>query len=403
MKSEMAEAPLPAGSARRITPGRIILVALVVGLGAWFAVRIHEAGKKQAALAAEREATAKSAGDATPSTNANAPSARAAQKGATVRGVVRKWRPEIPIEGTLAPLRESDLGFKVPGRLASVRVTLGQAVAKGEVLATLDSTQAQAQLQAAGAGVKAAEAQLALADDGARRTSALVESGTQPKAMGIQAGGQRDLAAAQLEVAKAQLALASASASDHALVAPFAGQVTKVPTGAGSIVSPMLPLFHMQDLATLEMVGTVGESDAPLVKVGADAKLGIPGREVTGKVTVVLASVDPVTRRLPVRVAVANDKESPILAGTFVRATISSGKEIAVLALPGSTLRPGSQDEVMVVASGRLSARKIAFTRNSDGELLVRHGVGANDDVLLAPTAEARDGDPVAPTAEASK
>jgi hypothetical protein len=67
-----------------------------------------------------------------------------------------------------------------------------------------------------------------------------------------------------------------------------------------------------------------------------------------------------------------------------------------VLALPHEALRPGSQDEVMVVKGDRLSARRVDFVIARDGSLLVRRGLDARDDVLAAPWAEAKDGDAIA-------
>ena len=46
-----------------------------------------------------------------------------------VRGVEKRWRPTIPVTGTLSPLQESDVGFKTGGRLVAVRVKVGDRVA----------------------------------------------------------------------------------------------------------------------------------------------------------------------------------------------------------------------------------------------------------------------------------
>src|SRR5437588_153010 len=83
----------------------------------------------------------------------------------------------------------------------------------------------EAQVKAAQAQLRAAEAQLALADDGEKRTSALVTSGAQAPALGIQVSKQRELAAAQADAARAQVALAQAALSNHTLAAPFSGYV----------------------------------------------------------------------------------------------------------------------------------------------------------------------------------
>src|SRR5205085_2916125 len=91
-----------------------------------------------------------------------------------VRGTPARWLPRLPLEGSLSPLREADLGFKVPGKLAAIKVQVGQRVRAGQLLATLDEAEAAVQLRAAQAQLAAAEAQAALAADAARRTETVV-------------------------------------------------------------------------------------------------------------------------------------------------------------------------------------------------------------------------------------
>jgi multidrug efflux pump subunit AcrA (membrane-fusion protein) len=168
---------------------------------------------------------------------------------------------------------------------------------------------------------------------------------------------------------------------------------------------PGAPQFHLEDLSTLKLIGTVGEQDAALVKVGAPVELrGAPSpseaRPARGKVVAVVPSLDPATRRVPVEAQFANDgangAETPLLAGSLVRATIKAARPIDVLSLPHGVIRPGSQDEVMVVKGDRLAVRRIDFVIDRDGSLLVRRGLEATDDVVAAPWAEAKDGDRVA-------
>ena len=386
----------PTAPAKGFSFAGLIAGALVLALVGWIGVSVKAATHKQAQLAAERQRTA----------------AAAALKGttsapvATVRGVPDSWLPSVPIDGTLAAVQESDLGFKAPGRLAAIRVHIGQHVDKGDVLATLDATEAQASLQAADAQVKVAEAQLALASDSERRTSSLVGSGAAAQASGVQVTQQRSLAAAQVEAAKAQRALAAASLANCTLVAPFSGTVTKVPAGPGGNVSPAVPLFHLQDTSRLKLVATVGEGDAPLVRAAAGVTVRAGGRTIHGKIVAVLGSVDAMTRRVPVEAQIENpldrgDKASaagraePLLAGIFVRGSAESGERVEVLRLPATALRPGSQDEVMVVMAGKLVARQVVFSMAADGSLLVRSGLQASDTVLAAPSAEAKAGDAV--------
>jgi RND family efflux transporter MFP subunit len=369
--------------------GWLVAALVVAGLVWWFGMRVKAATNTQAALAAERDQSAKEAA------HAPAQGRPAAIAATTLTGVAQTWQPEISLDGTLQPSRETDLGFKAAGRLAAIRVKLGDRVSSGSVLATLEDNEAAAQVKAVEAQVRAAEAQLALAEDSAKRTTSLLGTGAATQANGVQVEQQRSLAVAQLDGARAQLSLAQANLKNHVLTSPFSGSVTKVPAGPGAIVSPGVPLFHVQDTSTLKLSGTIGEADARLVHAGATVELRLDGRVIQGKVTAVLSSVDASTRRVPVEAEVKNDATVPLLGGSFVRAAVVGLPPTPVVKLPATTLRPGSQDEIMVVKDGRVSARRIAFALAGDGALLVRAGVRADEAVLASPSAEAQEGDKV--------
>lgn len=272
-----------------------------------------------------------------------------------------------------------------------MKVRVGEQVKSGAVLAILDASEAGAQMRAAQAQLKAAQAQLALAQDGERRTSEMVAAGAVGEANGTQAKGQLSLVMAQVEAAKAQLALASVNTGNHTLTAPFTGWVTRAPTGPGAVVGAGTPLIHLQDTSKLRLSATVGASDISLVREGAAVQIRQAKQEVTGKVIAVLRSVDPMTRRVPLEAEIPNG-DATLLAGVFVRATIRGEGVVPVWKLPATARRPGSQDEVVLVVERKLAIRRVDLIVAQDGTLLVRSGLQAADDVVLTPSAEAKEG-----------
>lgn len=373
-------------SVRRIV---IVLGVLMLALIGWIGLRVNRAVgvRKQVAHAQASKVTEQKA------------QATGPRKVEVVRGEAATWQPTVAFEGTLSAQQEADLGFKVSGRLATTRVKVGDRVRTGQVLATLAADEASAQLAAAQAQVAAAEAQMALAADAEQRTSVVVASGAQSEAVGVQARKQKDLAEAQRDAARAQATLARTSLENHTLRAPFAGTVTRVPPAIGAVVAPGVPLFHLADLGTLKLTGSVRPADAALMKVGSglellgDDRTAVVGR---GKITAVVPQLDATTRRIPVEATIANNPAAPLLAGTVMRARVTGAKGVPVLKFPHTVLRPGSQDELLVVTAGRLEVRKVDHALASDGSPLVRGGVAANDDVVLVAWPEAADGLPVA-------
>jgi membrane fusion protein (multidrug efflux system) len=374
--------PDPAAPRKAPLAGIIGATALSLALAGWIGVRLVSATQKQAAIATQRTADAEK----------SAALAKAPAKVRVVTATPRTWEPVVELDGTLSAAQAAELGFKVTGKLSHINVKVGDVVKSGAQLAVLDSSEASAQLRAAQAQVRAAEAQLALADDTERRTSSMVQSGALSEATGVQSAQSKALAQAQADSARAQVALIQVSLANHRLVAPFTGTITRAPEGIGAVVSPGVPLFEIADLSKLKLKGTLNEQDAALVKPGATISIATERGNVDGKITTVLGAVDAATRRVRVEASIDNDKEPKLRAGSFVRGTIRAGNPIEVLELPPEVLRPGAQDELLVVEGDRLVSRRVTYSIDKSGKLLVRFGLDPKDRVVFNPKPELEPG-----------
>jgi hypothetical protein len=170
--------------------------------------------------------------------------------------------------------------------------------------------------------------------------------------------------------------------------------VTRAPTTRGSVVGPGEPLFEIVDATKLRLRGTVTESDAALLKAGAKVTIEGAGGTAVGTLRTVLGVLDQRTRRVPVEADL--EPSSALRVGAFVRATVTTESPINVLKVPGSVLRPGSQDVVLAVVDGKLVEKHVAFAVDSkSGELLVRSGLSSTDQIVDSPRPESRDGERV--------
>lgn len=367
---------------------RTVFLLIALALVVWIGVRVKDTLVTRADI--EKSRTVK---------GSDAPSGEGeeASKRLIVRGKAEPWVPEVKLEGTLVPLRETDLGFKAGGRLGEIKAKIGDHVKQGALLARLEAAEAAAQHRAAAAQVKAAEVGLAIAEDDLARATKVLEKGIISEGSGVKAKAGRDLAAAQLEAARAQLELAAVNLENHALYAPFSGFITRAPTAPGQIVGPGVPMFHLQDVGTLKLSGSIGDEDGALVAVGSKVELSVDGRTFEGKVTAVLPTLDPGTRRVPVEAQLPNDLADPVRTGTFVRAEIHGLTPIEVVRLPSNALVPGTRDRVVVVEGNVLRLRTARFALADGGDLLVRSGVRESESVLSSPASNVRDGDAVEP------
>jgi RND family efflux transporter MFP subunit len=372
--------PVHGSSGRGARVGLIIGLALGVAFLGLLGVRVKQALGRKEAVAGEREQA----------------QARVSKKEPikTTHPTSTKWVPRVDLTGTLKPWRDADVGFETPGRLVHVGVAVGDVVKAGQVLAVLDTSRAAAQVGQAQSQVAASQANLALAQDNLKRTEALAASKSIPEVQVEQARQQVALMKAQLDGAHASTRLAQTGAGQNSITAPFPGVVTKAPTGIGSVVNMGVPLVHIEDTSRFRLSATVGEEDVSLIGVGAPVKILYRERVVDGKVLAVVPSLDQATRRAPVEIEVPN-AASELLAWSFVRARISGRGEVEAVRVPALARRPGSQDEVVVATAAHAKIVKVSFAVDEDGTLVVQRGLTATDEVVLSPSADLKDGDPL--------
>jgi RND family efflux transporter MFP subunit len=183
-----------------------------------------------------------------------------------VTAAVGTLQQTVTTTGTIEPAQKSDLTFTVSGTVTGVAATVGKKVAKGAVLATIDSTTLQTAVTTATASVTAAQQQLA---------SVAGSSTTQV------AAAQAQLAAANTSLAQANDDLAAAS-----LTAPFAGVVASVGMAVGDTVgsSGSNPNAASSSSTTTKAItlistdawvvnATVGSSDLSQLKKGLQAQI----------------------------------------------------------------------------------------------------------------------------------
>lgn len=139
--------------------------------------------------------------------------------------------------GEIKPRQESDLGFRISGKLVSRAVDVGVAVKKGGVLARLDEQDYQNKLRSAEADVGAAEAVLVEAEGAEGRLRQLLSTGVTTRANYDAALKNLRSAEAKLNSAKAALALAKDQLAYSELKADFDGVVTAVGAEPGQVVN----------------------------------------------------------------------------------------------------------------------------------------------------------------------
>ena len=163
--------------------------------------------------------------------------------------------------GTLQGGKRVELSFRVSGPLKQILVDKGASVKKNDLLATLDPRDFQTQLKQAQSNQAQAQAQYNDAQTNFKRYENLYKQKAVSKSQYDAQKTQVDVARSALNAAAAQTAAIRDSLKDTELRAPFDGVIADRMVENFQDVTAKQPIFSLQDLATLDIVFNVPDSD----------------------------------------------------------------------------------------------------------------------------------------------
>lgn len=293
--------------------------------------------------------------------------------------------------GTVRAVDAVDVTPEVAGLIAEVRFAESMPVNRGDVLVTLDSEQAEAQL-------RAAEARRDRVAREAEQIEQLFRQGAATEKE------QQDIGTELVE-ADAAVRLAQIVLDDHTVRAPFAGEVGLREVSVGAYVEPGDLLTSLQSVDPIEARFALPEADlgrvAPGQRIDAIAA-AYPGRRFTGEVIAVDARVDPATRTVTVAARLPNP-DGALRPGMFVDVTlVAEVRRGAVVAPETAVLQQGEQAVVFVVEGGKAARRNVTLGQRQGGLVEVREGLAAGAVVVTSDQGNLRDGAAVKPTVDAT-
>jgi HlyD family secretion protein len=268
---------------------------------------------------------------------------------------------QVSATGTLQPLTQVDISSELSGVVRSVAVSENQQVKKGDVLAALDTSRLEAQIERAQASAKAAEANVENAritlkenEQALVRAAELAKRGQTTSQALEAATATRDRAKAAVDSADANLAIANADLklqqSDldkSTIYAPIDGivltrSVDPGQTVASSLQAPVLFVIAA-DLKSMELKAAIDEADIGSVKVGQHARFTVdafPERPFDAEIRdISFASLttDGVVT-YDARLDVAND-ELLLRPGMTATVSVVTREAKDVLAVPATAFR----------------------------------------------------------------
>ncbi|HDS0949910.1 TPA: efflux RND transporter periplasmic adaptor subunit [Stenotrophomonas maltophilia] len=330
----------------------------------------------------------------------------------------------LDASGYVVARRMATVSAKITGKVREVMIEEGMRVEAGQIMATLDPIDADAQRSLSASQVQAARAQVAglqaqqrQAAAEASRLQALVGQQLVSRSQYDQAVAQRDSLRAQLDtaqrnvkVASDQLAIADLGVDNNIVRAPFSGVVTAKAAQPGEIVSPLSAgggftrtgIGTIVDMESLEIEVEVGEAFIGRVqpKMPVEATLNAyPEWKIPAEVIAIIPTADRGKATVKVRVAL-KVKDPRIVPEMGVRVSFLEQAQPQTAARPQGVRVPASavvEREGATVAfvlgdADRVQQRTVQAGQAMGKDRQLLKGVSAGESVVVSPPDTLRDG-----------
>jgi RND family efflux transporter MFP subunit len=310
--------------------------------------------------------------------------------------------------GTVRAAQTSAVSSQLMGNVVEVRAREGDHVERGHVLAVIDESQPRAALERATAAdnasqqqLAAAESDLVLAESTLQRYQALYEKKSvspqefdEVKARQQSALARRDMARADHEQADAALAQARTMFEYTRIRAPFDGVVSERKVDPGTLASPGMPIFALEDVHRYRLEVSLNETDLPYVHVGQPATVLVDAlgeHELKGKVSEIVPDADPGSRSFLVKIELPAD--SHLRSGLFGRAQFSRGERQSLLVPRTAIVERGQLEGIFVLDQNRVAVlRYVTLGKPMGDNVEVLAGLADGDRVVAKPGSLELDG-----------
>ncbi|MEO7158487.1 MAG: efflux RND transporter periplasmic adaptor subunit [Vicinamibacterales bacterium] len=304
----------------------------------------------------------------------------------------------LEISGTLAPRSRVAVKPKLPGAIDRVFVDIGDAVAMGQTIATIDRREIDAQVDASVAGVAVAKAALETAEAALAnavlerdRATVLFDKGALPRQRLDAAEtsqrasvAQRDLATATLAQVNAALRRSREVQRNSTVTSPVTGYVVERNYDSGAMPGDK-PIVVVADLREMKLEAGVSELEAGRLKPGMKAEVQVPakpGATFSGQLAAIAPEVDERNRHFKIDVRVPNTGRE-LLSGMYATARLIEATTTNAVLVPTDAVTTREGRRVVQKVQGDA----VSFVEVTEGladgrRIQIVKGLAAGDVVL---------------------
>lgn len=297
-------------------------------------------------------------------------------------------KSETTYAGEVRPRYESDLAFRVGGRITARRVEVGSRVVAGQVIATLDPQDYALAASAAHSQLIAARAEAQLAQQDLKRFTQLREQNFISQAELDRRSSTTKATLARTQQLSAEATRQGNQRSYTRLSAPHAGVITRISAEPGEVVAAGQAVAQLARTGELDAVINVPENELGKLKIGHALTIRLwsaPGKVYAGTLRELSPVADPATRTYTARVAFTQpDPEVKLgMTATVSRSTTSSARlSVAQTAL----FQVNGHPQVWVVdpGTGKVTPRTVRLGDLVGQRATIVSGLAAGEWVVTA-------------------
>lgn len=296
------------------------------------------------------------------------------------------FAPKVEVTGDVQARVQTQLSFRVGGKVIQRMVDVGDRVTPRQVLARLDPKDLQTSVDSAAAAVAAEQARVTQASLAFERQAKLLPKGYTSRSEYDSAQASLKSSQSALAAARAELANAREQLGYTDLVADAAGVITARQAEVGQVVQATQPMFSLARDGERDAVFNVYE--ALFIKPAGDAPITVrlledPSVSVQGKVREVTPTVSAQTGTLQVKVALQT-LPARMHLGSVVSGSLTAPSKPAI-ELPWAALTKDMHDPaVWLIKDNKVNLHKVTVGRYLTAKVVITDGLSAGDRVVIA-------------------
>jgi RND family efflux transporter MFP subunit len=317
-------------------------------------------------------------------------------------GMVMAFAAEIQ------PRYESELAFRVGGKLLAREINLGSRVKRGQVMARLDPADLKLSAKAAQAQAASVDADYIYAKAELDRYQQLLTQKVVSIAAFEVKKNAYEAALAKLNAAKAQAAVSENQANYTTLLADYDGVITAVNADPGQVVAAGQPIVKLARTEAMDAVVNVAESQIQAVRGTKRVQISLwsqPDKLYSGQIREIAGAADIASRTYVVKLQI-DKPDSALKLGMTASVVLHGTDQIASSAtlLPLTALLQQQQQPAVFVINpdNHLSLRPVIVAQYREQAVVIASGLRPGERVVAVGVHKLREGEAVTPIPEGS-